>query len=241
MYPGPQAPWAPRAFGLTQVLAAQSLAELGFAVALLDSRGLPHRSRSIRQAGYGNLLEPQLSDHAAAIEQICEAYPQLDPSRVGAVGVSAGGAGAARAILDYPATYRCGVAIAGSHDPKMYRGGWADFYLGPNSTEPSNPDLAHKLEGAIMLVSGDLDDNVPVSQTMRLADALIRANKDFELLIAPNEGHLTFLMNGYVHRRVLDFLVRELFGAEPPRQFPLQITPAELSAYGRVFARGAVE
>lgn len=241
MYPGPQAPWTPRGFGLTQVLAAQSLAELGFAVALLDSRGLPHRSRAIRQAGYGSLLEPQLADHAAAIQQICSAYPQLDPERVGAMGVSAGGAGAARAILDYPSTYACAVAIAGSHDPRTYRGGWADFYLGPQSTDPSNPDLAHKLQGALMLVSGDFDDNVPVSQTMRLADALIRANKDFELLIAPNEGHLTFLMNGYVHRRVLDFLVRELFGARPPREFPLHITPSDLSAYGRALSRGAVE
>jgi dipeptidyl aminopeptidase/acylaminoacyl peptidase len=241
MYPGPQSPWVPRGYGATQVLAAQSMAELGFAVLLLDTRGIPHRARAIRQAGYGSDLEPQLADHAAAVAQVCAAHRELDPRRVAAVGVSAGGAGAARALFDYPSTYCCAVAIAGSHEVRNYRSGWADFYLGPKSNEPSNIDLAHKLKGALMLVSGDMDDNVPISQTLRLVDALIRANKDFELLIAPNEGHLTFLSNGYVHRRVWDFLVRKLFDAEPPKNFPLSHAPEALAAYGRVLSRGAPE
>lgn len=241
MYPGPQAPWVPRGYGVSQVLAAQSLAELGFGVLLLDTRGIPHRARAIRQAGYGSDLEPQLADHAAAIAQVCAAYHELDPRRVAAVGVSAGGAGAARALFDYPSTYCCAAAIAGSHEVRIYRSGWADFYLGPKSEEPSNIDLAHKLEGALMLVSGDMDDNVPISQTLRLVDALIRANKDFDLLIAPNEGHLTFMTNGYVHRRVWDFLVRQLWGAEPPRAFSLSHLPEALAAYGRVLSRGAPE
>jgi dipeptidyl-peptidase 4 len=118
-----------------------------------------------------------------------------------------------------------------------------DQYVGPfdpaDGDRHANAAYARRLQRALMLVHGDMDDNVPVSQTLALATALIAANKDFELLIVPNEGHLVPLTSPYAQRRIWDFLVRELIGETPPMGYELAFTKAERTAYGRAMARAA--
>jgi dipeptidyl aminopeptidase/acylaminoacyl peptidase len=241
LYPGPQSAWQPRSFGSRTSCQAQALAELGFVVVMMDTRGVPFRSRALHQAGYGRQLEPQLSDHVAVVDQLCRRHAFLDPTRVGLLGLSGGGLAAARGLFDYPETFKAAVSIAGNHDSRHYIAGWLNIYGEPDDQEAwreqSSAAAVRKLQGDLFLITGDMDDNVHPSQTLGLVDALIGANKDFDLLIAPNEGHLVLLTSGYVQRRVWDFLVRKLMGAEPPKEFELKFDPVDLASTGKATLR----
>ena len=199
---------------------------------MLDTRGLPFRSRALHQIGYGELLEPQLADHAAVVRQLIERHSFLDGERIGAIGYSGGGLATARALFDYGHIFKVGVAVCGNHDSSLYTSFWSDKYRGPGArdgwTRQANSAAAHKLSGKLLLMSGDLDENVHVSQTLCLANALIRANRDFDLLIVPNEGHMVLMASGYAHRRAWDFFVLHLLGQSPPANFEIKFEPHEV-------------
>lgn len=240
IYPGPQAIWQPQSFTSYHAALARQFAELGFVTVMFDTRGVPSRSRAFHQAGYGELLEPQLADHCAVMRQLWERHAFIDKNRIGIVGASAGGAAAARAMFDYGDTFKVGVSVCGNHDASVGGAGWSDKYRGPGARDAwiqqSNCSVAHKLEGKLLLIASDMDENVLVSSTLALVDALIRANKDFDLLIVPNAGHeVPFI--GYVLRRVWDYFVRHLLHETPPENFELTWEPHE---WARMM-RGAIK
>jgi dipeptidyl-peptidase-4 len=237
IYPGPQLPQSPQSYAAVNAGPALSLAELGFAVLMLDTRGSPGRSREFHQVGYPDWLEPQLADHAAVVRTLCRESTFLDVDRVGVLGHSAGGAAAAQAMFNYSDLFTVGVAVCGLHAPCLGLATWSDKYSGP-VRDRSAPiaqleGAASRLVGKLLLVAGDLDENVPLSQTLRLADALIRSNRDFDLLVVPNESHLLLMTSGYVQRRVWDYFVTHLMHECPPREFDLNYEAHELLAFGR--------
>jgi len=241
IYPGPQIAWEPQSYGSLRSSLAKSLAELGFVTVMVDVRGAPLGSRAFHQAGYGHLLEPQLADHAAVVRQLRERFPFIDSDRAGIVGMSGGGLAAARALFDYGDTFTVGVSACGNHDSTYYLSGWSDKYRGPEVDgtwkEQANGAAAHKLVGKLLLISGDMDENVHVAQTLTLVDALIRANKDFDLLIVPNEGHSVLMTNGYAQRRAWDYLIAHLRDETPPKGFEIKFEPHELARCAGRFIR----
>ncbi|MEU7871861.1 DPP IV N-terminal domain-containing protein [Dactylosporangium sp. NPDC049140] len=229
LYPGPQVGrvepgFDPGGMGLD----AEPLAALGFVVVALDGRGTPGRGKAFHDASYGRLGDAGgLADHVAALRQLAADRPWMDLDRVGAFGHSGGGFAAARAMLDFPEVYRAGVALAGSHDARCFNAGFVESYDGADDPDAwartSNVDLAARLAGPLLLVHGELDDQVHPDHTLRLADRLIAADKDFELLIVPGAEHTFLDCLAYVRKRCWDFLVRELMGTPPPAYRPAAI------------------
>jgi dipeptidyl aminopeptidase/acylaminoacyl peptidase len=232
IYPGPQVAWRPQRFHSVNGAQARALAELGFVTIMLDTRGMPFRNRQVHQAGYGELLEPQLADHAAVVRQLRERHPFIDTERAGIIGYSAGGFAAARALFDYGEVFKVGVAVCGNHDNSFNIASWSDKYRGPGDRESradqANGSVAHRLKGKLLLISGDMDENVHVSHTLSLVDALIRANRDFDLLIVPNEGHGVLMTSGYALRRTWDYFVQHLRDETPPPDYAIQLEPHEV-------------
>ncbi|WP_182911932.1 DPP IV N-terminal domain-containing protein [Sphingomonas cavernae] len=241
IYPGPQIAYAPRHFETIFASQARMLAELGFVVLMLDSRSVPLRSRAFHHAGYGHLLEPQLADHVAVIEQLCKRNAFMDRSRVGMIGQSGGGYATARALFDYPDMFKVGVSVCGNHDSRAYAQLWLSKYGGPGSESSweaqSNQSAAKKLQGDLLLVSGDMDENVHVGHTLSLANALVQANRDFDLLIVPNAGHGVLLTDAYTQRRVWDYFVSRLAGLRHPKNFPLEYRPADTARIWKLYAQ----
>ncbi|MEX2982946.1 DPP IV N-terminal domain-containing protein [Streptomyces sp. C36] len=241
LYPGPQvarvAPcFDPGGMGLD----AEPLAALGFVVIALDGRGTPGRSKSFHDASYGHLADAGcLADHVAALRQLARTRPWMDLDRVGSFGHSGGGFAAARAMLDFPEVYKAGVALSGSHDARHFNLGFVETYDGADNPEAwartSNVDLADRLAGKLLLVHGEMDDQVHPHHTLRLADRLFAADKDFELLIVPGAEHTFIDCLSYVRKRCWDFLVRELMGAQPPAYRPAPI-PLGPELLGELFA-----
>jgi dipeptidyl-peptidase-4 len=239
LYPGPQvarvAPtFDPGGMGLD----AEPLAALGFVVVALDGRGTPGRSKAFHDDG--RLADAGgLADHAAALRQLAQTRPWMDLDRVGAFGHSGGGFAAARAMLDLPETYRVGVALSGSHDPRYFNAGFVEAYDGADDpaawARSSNVDLAGRLAGRLLLIHGGMDDQVHPDHSMRLADRLIAAGKEVELLVVPGAEHTFLDCLAYVRTRCWDFLVRELTGTQPPayRPAPIGLSPELL---GELFA-----
>ncbi|MFD6181341.1 DPP IV N-terminal domain-containing protein [Streptomyces goshikiensis] len=237
LYPGPQVNRVSPSFdpGGTG-LDAEPLAALGFVVIALDGRGTPGRSKSFHDASYGRLADAGcLADHVAALPQLARTRPWMDLDRVGALGHSGGGFAAARAMLDHPRTYKAAAALSGSHDARHFNPGFVESYDGADSPDTwartANTELAHQLEGKLLLVHGAMDDQVHPDHTLRLADRLIAADKDFELLVVPGAEHTLIDCLAYVRKRCWDFLVRELMGTQPPahRPAPIAIDPELLA------------
>lgn len=235
IYPGPHLTHQPQSFRLMNSVPATTLAELGFVTIMLDSRGTPIGSRAFHQVGYPAVLEPQLSDHAAVVGQLCEQFSFIDTNRIGMIGYSAGGSATMRALCDYGSIFKVGVAVCSFDAAGASAACWADKYLGPEGrntgAEQRISAAAHKLEGKLLLISADLDENVHLSQTLSLVDALVRANRDFDLLIVPNERHYMLLTNGYVQRRVWDYFVRNLLDEPPPPNFAIRFEAYELAHF----------
>ncbi|WP_030671248.1 DPP IV N-terminal domain-containing protein [Streptomyces rimosus] len=233
IYPGPQvnrvAPgFDPGGMGLD----AEPLAALGFVVVAMDGRGTPGRDKAFHDASYGRLSDAGcLDDHVAALRQLAEDRPWMDLDRVAAFGHSGGGFATVRAMLDFPEVYRTGVALAGYHDARFFSPGFVEAYDGADNPEAwartSNEYIAHRLAGKLLLVHGEMDDQVHPDHTLRLADRLVAANKDFELFIVPGAEHMFIDCLTYVRTRCWDFLVRELTGEQPPayRPAPIAIGP----------------
>ena len=227
IYPGPQSgSVGSRSFASSR-RDLQALAELGFVVVSLDAMGTPMRSKSFHEAYYGNMGDNGLPDQITGMEQLAERYPWIDLERAGIYGHSGGGYASTDAILRYPDFFKVAVSQAGNHDNRLYEDDWGEKWQGLLETHPdgttsydnqANQLLAGNLKGKLLIAHGTLDDNVPPLNTLVVVDALIAANKDFDLLMLPNRRH-GFGNEPYMMRRRWDYFVRHLLGAEPPREY----------------------
>jgi len=205
----------------------QSLAELGFIVIKLNSLGTAQRSKAMNDYFYGNVIDNGLPDQEAAVRQLAQRYAWIDLDRVGITGHSGGGFAAAAGMLTHPDFFKVGVAQSGNHDFRTYGWYWGEQYMGPLRTDEdaaryakqANATYAANLKGKLMLMHGDMDCNNPPAQTLRLVDALIRHNKDFDLVMVPEAGHQ---LPPYAMRRAWDYFVTHLAGGRPPDGYQLQ-------------------
>ena len=221
IYPGPQRGNLPATMlpdtvaELVQSCRPQSFAELGFAVVVVDGRGAPLREKAFHDLSYGRLQDPGcLADHVAVLQELARRYAWLDTGRVGIMGHSGGGYASVRALLDYPDVFHAAIATSGNHDQRGYSFAWCEKYQGlvdgSNYDAAANPPFVDRLRGKLLLAYGDMDDNVHPALTLQLVDALIRADKDFELLVLPNENHTSVWSNPWFLRRAMAFLVEAL-------------------------------
>ena len=202
-----------------------SIAQLGAITLTIDGRGVAGRSRAFQQPSYKNLHAVGLDDHIAGIRSLAARNPWMDTSRVGVHGYSAGGYDVVRALTQRPDFYQVGLSGSGVHDNRLDKAWWNEQWMGhepgPLFDANSNIHWAPKLRGKLFVAHGELDENVPLANSLRLVDALINANKDFELLILPNADHRIENVP-YFHRRRWDFFARELLGKTPPTGYRMQ-------------------
>ena len=241
IYPGPQAGSVRNYSFSTTRRDFQSLAELGFVVVAVDAMGTPGRSKSFHDAYYGNMGDNGLPDNIKAIKDLAKEYKGMDIERVGIWGHSGGGFASTRAILEYPDFYDVAVSSAGNHDNRNYEADWGEKWQGllenieiednersndydftkTNYDNQANQLLAKNLKGKLLLAHGNLDNNVPPYNTLLVVDELIKANKDFDLIIFPNKRHGFGDQNNYFTRRKWDYFVEHLLGLTPPDEFNL--------------------
>lgn len=217
IYQGPGDQYVPKTF-ISYNWYMTSLAELGFIVVMVDGMGTSFRSREFENVCYKNLKDAGLPDHIAWIKAAGEKYPYMDMDRVGIYGCSAGGQESTTAVLLHPEFYKAAYSACGCHDNRMDKIWWNELWLGypvgDQYKEGSNVENAHLLSRPLMLVVGELDDNVDPASTMQVVNALIKANKDFELVVIPGAHH-TMGEDFGEHKRY-DFFVRHLQGGTPP-------------------------
>ncbi len=236
IYPGPQTgSVGSRTFSVSRG-DRQALAELGFVVVEIDGMGTPWRSKAFHEAYYGNMGDNTLADQVAGMKELARRYPWIDIDRAGIYGHSGGGYAAAGAMFRYPEFFKVGISEAGNHDNRNYEDDWAEKWQGLLHTNPdgttnydnqANQLIAKNLKGKLLLAHGTLDPNVPPSNTLLVVNELIKANKDFDLLLLPNRNH-KFGDEPYMVRRRWDYFVKHLLGAEPPHEFELK--PAQAAA-----------
>lgn len=209
----------------------QALTELGFVVLALEGSCNPNRSKSFHDACYGDMGENTLSDQVSGLMQLKEKYPFLDLDKVGIWGHSGGGFATAAAMFKYPDFFKVGISESGNHDSRNYEDDWGERYIGlevmdsdgvSNYESQANQAYVENLKGKLMLIHGGMDDNVPPYNTYLVADALIKANKDFDLLILPNARHGYGGDRNYIMRRRWDYFVENLLGATPPKEFLIE-------------------
>lgn len=227
IYPGPQIIKAPKRFtsdvmGGAILGDAQALADLGFVVIQMDGRGGPFRSKAFRDLSYRHMEKAgMLEDHIAGLRQLGRSRPWLDLDRVGIFGSSGGGFATVHALLDYPDFFKVGVASAGNYEQRSYLRLWGETYHGPSGTADYDKVFAgrhaDKLKGKLLLAHGEMDDNVHPANLMRLADALIRHNKRFDMLMMPNVNH-GIGTNPYFQRIRQSYFLEHLMGARLPSQ-----------------------
>ncbi|MDB6033156.1 MAG: dap4 3 [Verrucomicrobiales bacterium] len=216
IYAGPHGSFVPKAFSI--VNAMQELAELGFVVVQIDGMGTANRSKAFHDVCCKNLVDAGFPDRILWIKAAANRYPYMDLSRVGIYGTSAGGQSALAGLLTHADFYKAGVADCGCHDNRMdkiwWNEQWMGWPVGPHYAEQSNVTLAKHLQGKLLLMWGELDKNVDPASTMQVVNALIKADKDFELLVVPGAGH-GVAGSPYGRRRLEDFFVRHLLKVEP--------------------------
>jgi dipeptidyl-peptidase 4 len=225
VYPGPQTESVTKIFtpkGNTQQIL---MANMGFVMIEIGNRGgNPHRSKWYHTFGYGNLRDYGLADKKAAIEQLARKYPYIDIDRVGIWGHSGGGFMTAAAMLIYPDFFKVGWSESGNHENNIYNNTWSEKHNGIREVDDGkgnvrfeyqiekNSEIAKNLKGHLMLVTGDIDNNVHPSNTYRLADALIKANKRFDIMILPGQRHAYTPVADYVTWRRADYFAKHLLG-----------------------------
>jgi dipeptidyl-peptidase-4 len=228
IYPGPQVgsvgSWSFKNGG-----EPHALAELGFVVIQLDHMGTPFRSKAFHDNYYANFGDNGLPDHITGIKQLAARYTFIDVDRVGIFGHSGGGFASTDAILKYPDFFKVAVSGAGNHDNRTYNIYWAEKYQGlmqrdtarktDNFETSANKTMAKNLKGHLLLMHGDMDDNVHPANTIQVVDELIKANRTFDLIIAPNRAH--GLNEPYFIRRRWDYFVQHLMGATPPDNYEI--------------------
>jgi len=228
IYPGPQGgSVGSRSFSAARG-DAQALAELGFIVIELDGLGNPLRSKSFHDFYAKDLGDNTLPDQVAGMKQLAERSPWIDLDRAGIYGHSGGGYAAADAMFRYPDFFKVGISESGNHDNREYEDDWAEKWMGllkrngdgtSNYSGQANQPLAKNLKGHLLLAHGTMDDNVPPYNTLLVVDELIKANKDFDLLMLPNQHHGYGSASNYMTRRRWDYFVRYLLGTEPPHEY----------------------
>jgi len=180
-----------------------------------------------------------LPDQVAGMKQLAARYPWIDLERAGIYGHSGGGNATADAMFRYPDFFKVGIAESGNHDNREYEDDWGERYQGllthsagggTNYEDQANQNIAKNLKGHLLLAHGTLDDNVPPYSTLLVVDALIKANKDFDLLLLPNRRHGYGDAAPYMMRRRWDYFVRYLQGAEPPKEYQLKPPPEPFAA-----------
>ncbi len=230
-YPGPQS----GSVGGRSFAAAhgdkQALAELGFVVVSIDGRGTPGRSKSFHDAYYGAMgRDNTLPDQVAGMKELARKYPYIDIDRAAMWGHSGGGFIAADAMFRYPDFFKVGISESGNHDQREYEDDWGERYQGlltktgdgPDSYEAeANQSVAKNLKGHLLLAHGTMDNNVPPYNTLLVVDALIKANKDFDLLLLPNQAHGYGGESNYMMRRRWDYFVKHLLGVDPPKEYQM--------------------
>jgi dipeptidyl-peptidase-4 len=231
VYPGPQI----GSCGSREFMAShrdmQSLAELGFIVVCIDGMGTPFRSKTFHEAYYGNLGDNTIPDQVSGMKDLAAQYHFIDLNRAGMYGHSGGGNATAAAMFHYPDFFKAGIAESGNHDERDYEDDWAEKWAGlvakaPDGTSnydsQANQNFAKNLKGHLLLAHGTMDDNVPPNNTMLVVDALIKANKDFDLLLIPNAAHGYGSASQYMTRRRWDYFVRYLAGDIPPNEYEMK-------------------
>lgn len=226
VYPGPQVEATVYPFSRMSVR-TDRLAQAGFVVITVGNRGgHPSRSKWYHNFGYGNLRDYGLADQKAAIIQLADRYPFIDINRVGIHGHSGGGFMSTAAILQYPDFFKAAVSCAGNHDNRIYNRWWSETHHGVKEVVSekgdttfvynikTNEEIAPRLKGHLMLVHGDIDNNVHPGNTLRVADALIRAGKRFDMLLLPQQRHGFGDMDEYFYWRMVDYFSRNLLGEQ---------------------------
>ncbi len=232
IYPGPQGgsvgSWTFRAVRRDN----QALAELGFVVVQIEGSCNPNRSKSFHDACYGDMGENTLPDQVSGLKQLGQEYKFLDLDKVGIWGHSGGGFATAAAMFKYPDFFKVGISESGNHDNRNYEDDWGERYIGleikdsdgvSNYESQANQVYAKNLKGKLFLIHGGMDDNVPPYNSYLVADALIKANKDFDFLILPNARHGYGMDSFYIMRRRWDYFVQHLMQATPPKEYQIKI------------------
>ncbi|ARD44296.1 DPP IV N-terminal domain-containing protein [Colwellia sp. PAMC 21821] len=205
----------------------QAIAELGFIVIEIDALGTPGRSKSFHDFYYENMGDSGIPDQVSAIKQLAKKYHWIDSTRVGIWGHSGGGFASTRALLTYPDFYSVAVSQAGNHDNRNYADEWGEKYHGvlvknedgtTNYDSQANQLVVDNLKGKLLIAHGTTDTNVPPYNTLIVVEALIAANKDFDMLMLPNRGH-GFAREPYMMRKRWDYFVQHLMALTPPKEF----------------------
>ena len=221
IYAGPQGSFVPKTFLTYSSMMAQ--AEIGFIVVQIDGMGTSNRSKAFHDVAWKNLGDAGFPDRILWHKAVAAKYASYDISRVGLYGGSAGGQNALGALLFHPEFYKAAVSYAGCHDNRMdkiwWNEQWMGWPIGPQYAASSNVDNAHRLQGELLLVVGEMDTNVDPSSTMQVVSRLIKANKNFDLLVVPGANHGAARGDRYAaygaHKQY-DFFVRHLLGLNPP-------------------------
>ncbi len=234
VYPGPQTESVNKSFskGMDRI---DRLAQLGFVVVTLGNRGgHPARSKWYHNYGYGNLRDYGLADKKAVIEQLADRYSYIDGGKVGIHGHSGGGFMSTAAMLVYPDVFKVAVSNAGNHDNSVYNRWWSEKHHGVkeeisakgdtsfNYMIDKNPDIAKNLKGKLLLIHGEIDNNVHPANTIRVVNALIKANKRFDMLILPTQRHGFGDMNEYWFWRTADYFSKYLLGDHTERPVDME-------------------
>jgi dipeptidyl aminopeptidase/acylaminoacyl peptidase len=231
IYAGPHGSFVPKSFnpflphaGGDGIIGMQAQAELGFIVVQIDGMGTANRSKAFHDMAWKNLGDAGFPDRIRWHQAVAARYPYYDTSRVGIYGASAGGQNALGALLFHPDFYIAAVSYAGCHDNRMDKIWWNELWMswpvGDHYAAASNVDNAHRLQGDVLLIVGALDTNVDPASTMQVVDALTDADKVFDLIVVPDDGHATGRTTGpvdYILRAQYDHFVRHLRGEAPPR------------------------
>ena len=231
IYGGAQRINTPKAFefnymeGILPYGGLEYLCQMGLVGVIVDGLATPLRSKENHDYIYEKAEECcGLTDHVAAIKQLGERFAWIDTDRVGIWGASGGGYATARALLEFGDFYKVGVSMCGNHDQAIYHAHWGERWIGPYSEEKyynqANHHFAKNLQGKLLIIHGDMDDNVHPAASIKLISALIEANKDFDSLIFPNSAHGVARF-AYVIRKQWDYFVKHLLGCQPPEGFAL--------------------
>ena len=192
IYAGPHGSFVPKTFS-GNAWGISDMAELGFILVIIDGMGTSNRSKAFHDVCWKNLKDAGFPDRILWIKAAAEKYPYMDTSRIGIFGTSAGGQNAMAALLFHPDFYDVAVASCGCHDNRMdkiwWNEQWMGYPIGPQYEESSNVVNAYRLKGKLLLFVGEMDDNVDPASTIQVANALIKADKEFELVILPGMNH----------------------------------------------------
>jgi dipeptidyl aminopeptidase/acylaminoacyl peptidase len=216
IYAGPHDSFVPKSFSAFNQM--QALAEVGFIVVQIDGMGTSNRSKAFHDVAWQNLKDAGFPDRILWHKAVAAKYPYYDITRVGIYGTSAGGQNSLGGLLFHPDFYKTALSAVGCHDNRMdkiwWNEQWMGWPIGQHYADSSNVDNAHRLQGKVLLVVGELDQNVDPSSTFQVVNQLIKHNKDFDLLVIPGAGHGSG--GAYGEHKRYDFFVEHLLGMKPP-------------------------